>query len=61
MFTKKYSIPKHKMPATVDSLQLLMAVLVIWQSVNIRSVPPQLILPTTVGTSPEPKLDPLMA
>ena len=49
------------MPATVDSLQLLMAVLVIWQSVNICSVPLQLILPTTVGTSPEPKLDPLMA
>ena len=55
------TLPKHTIPATVESLQGLVVELIVEQSVSDVSLPSQLMFWITIGLSPEPNLDPLMA
>ena len=55
------TLPKHTIPATVESLQGLEVELIVEQSVREFSVPLQLMFCITIGMSPEPNLEPLMA
>ena len=59
------TLPKHSMPATVESLQGFVVEVVVGlnveQSVSDVSLPLQLMFWITIGLSPEPKLEPLRA
>ena len=49
------------MPATAVSLQPVVVKLIAGHLVRLSSVPLQLVFEKTIGISPEPNLEPLMA